>query len=324
MKKILISEWVPKQCLEPYKERFAFSLPSAEKHAFSYSELLERIQEYDGCLILDNEGDRRLLDAGTGGKLKVIANFGVGYDNIDWKYATELGLPVVNTPTHVTEATAEHTAALIFSVMRGVARYDREVRSGIWNSPNFSDCNTQIEGSVLGILGFGRIGKRVCRKAQGMGMTVVYYDKFRASEEVEREFGVTYREFDEVLRMSDCVTLHMPYLPENHHVFRAETFRKMKPGACFVNCARGKLVDEQALADALRGGAVKGAALDVFENEPIVSPALLELDNVILTPHVASLTMKARLGMCAEALDGITAVLEGGKPYNVVNPQVLK
>lgn len=321
MQKILISEWVPAQCLVPYEGKFSFTLPSAEKHAFSYEELLEQIPDYDGCLILDNDGDRRLLDAGK--KLKVIANFGVGYDNIDWNYATQIGLPVVNTPTQVTEATAEHTATLIVSAMRGIARYDREVRAGIWKSPNFSDCDTQVEGATLGILGFGRIGKRVCRKMQGFGMNVVYYDKFRASREVEKEFGVTYMDFDQVLQIADCVTLHMPYIPENHHLFSAETFRKMKPNAYFVNCARGKIVDEAALAAALRDKVIKGAALDVFEDEPNVNPELLKLDNVTLTPHIASLTMKARLGMCGEALAGITGVLQGEKPYNVVNPQTL-
>lgn len=321
MYKVLISEWVPAQCLAPYQDEFLFTLPDEDKLAFTYEELLNQIPDYDGCLILDNIGDRRLLEAGK--KLKAIANFGVGYDNIDWKYATEVGLPVVNTPTQVTEATAEHTATLIVSAMRGIARYDREVRAGIWKSPNFSDCDTQVEGATLGILGFGRIGKRVCRKMQGFGMNVVYYDKFRASEEVEREFDVTYLDFDEVLRTADCVTLHMPYIPENHHLFSAETFRKMKPTAYFVNCARGKIVDEQALAQALREKVLKGAALDVFEDEPHVNPELLKLDNVTLTPHVASLTMKARLGMCQEALEGITNVIKGEKPYNVVNPQVL-
>ena len=154
-------------------------------------------------------------------------------------------------------------------------------------------------------------------------MNVVYYDKFRASEEVEREFDVTYLDFDEVLRTADCVTLHMPYIPENHHLFSAETFRKMKPTAYFVNCARGKIVDEAALAAVLREKGIKGAALDVFEDEPNVNPELLKLDNVTLTPHIASLTMKARLGMCGEALAGITGVLQGEKPYNVVNPQTL-
>lgn len=320
-KKVIISEWVPEECLAPYQEECDFCLPDKEKRAFSYEELKQQIPEYDGCLILDNDGDKALIDAAK--KLKVIANFGVGYDNIDWKYATEVGLPVVNTPTKVTEATAEHAATLIAAAMRGIARYDREVRSGIWKSPNFDDCDTQVEGAVLGILGFGRIGKRVCRKMQGFGMKVVYFDVFRASEEVEKEYNVTYMPMDEVLATADCISLHMPYTKENHHMFNADTFKKMKTSAYFVNCARGKLVDEQALADALKNNEIKGAALDVFENEPEVNPDLLTLNNVTLTPHIASLTMKTRVGMCNEALAGIMGVLRGEKPYNVVNPQVL-
>ena len=322
MKKILISEWVPEECLKPYEGEFEFTVPSAEKHAFTYEEAYNMVEDYDGYFILDNDGDQKIIDKAK--NLKVIANFGVGYDNIDWKYATQVGLPVVNTPTQVTEATAEHAATLIVAAMRGVARYDKEVRAGIWKSPNFSDCDTQVEGATLGILGFGRIGKRVCRKAQGFGMNVIYYDKFRAKPEVEEEFGVTYMEFDEVLKNADCISLHMPYIPENHHLFNAETFKKMKPTTYFVNCARGKIVDEQSLADALKNHVIKGAALDVFEDEPNVNPDLLNLDNVTLTPHIASLTMKARLGMCREALAGITGVLKGEKPYNVVNPETLK
>lgn len=322
MQKILISEWVPDECLAPYKGEFEFTLPTREQRAFSYDEVLVQIADFDGYLILDNDGDRRLIDAAK--NLKVIANFGVGYNNIDWEYATSVGLPVVNTPTQVTESTAEHTASLIASTMRGIARYDREVRRGEWNSPNFSDIDCELYDRTLGIMGFGRIGKRVCRKAQGMGMRVIYYDKFRATPEVEAEYGVTYMEFDDVVKNADCITLHMPYIPENHHIFNAGTFRAMKNSAYLANCARGPIVDEKTLAAALKAGEIKGAGLDVFEDEPNVSPELLELENVTLTPHIASCTLKARIGMANEALAGITGVLKGEKPYNVVNKEVLK
>jgi glyoxylate reductase len=322
MKKILISEWVPKECLAPYEGRYEFTYPTREKHAFSYDEVYEMVEGYDAYFILDNDGDQKIIDKGK--KLKAIANFGVGYNNIDWKYATEVGLPVINTPTTVTEATAEHAVALIISTMRGIARYDREVRKGLWNSPNFSDIDCEVYGRTLGIMGFGRIGKMVCKKAQGLGMQVIYYDKFRASEETEKEYNVTYMSFDEVVKNSDCITLHMPYIPENHHIINGDTFKAMKDSAYLVNAARGAVVDEKALAEALKNKTIKGAGLDVYEDEPNVSPELLVLDNVTLTPHIASCTLKARMGMCREALAGITGVLEGGKPYNVVNPEVLK
>ena len=153
---------------------------------------------------------------------------------------------------------------------------------------------------------------------------MIYYDKFRASQEVEKEYDVTYMEFDEVVKNSDCITLHMPYIPENHHIINQEVFQKMKDSAYLVNAARGAVVDEIALAEALANKVMKGAGLDVYEDEPNVSPELLKLDNVTLTPHIASCTLKARMGMCEEALKGITDVLNGEKPYNVVNPEVLK
>ncbi|MEA4933295.1 MAG: NAD(P)-dependent oxidoreductase [Lawsonibacter sp.] len=319
MKKILFSYPVPAECVAEYRNQYELTIPESP---LSYEEALKMVPTYDAYFILSNKGDKAILDAGK--NLKAIANFGVGYDNIDWKYATEKGIAVINTPTQVTDATAEHTIALMAAVMRGISRYDREVRSGIWNAPMFSARNSEITGRTLGILGFGRIGKLVCRKAQGLGMNVIYYDMFRAKPEVEKDFGVTYMEFDQVLHTADCVSLHMPYIPENHHLFNLETIKKMKADAYLINCARGPIVDEADLVTALKNGVIKGAGLDVYEFEPNVPSELKELDNVVLTPHVASLTMKARLGMAKEALSGIVSVLEGGRPYNIVNPQVLK
>lgn len=319
MKKILITQPVPVECLELYEGRYEFTVP---EKPYTYDEVLEQIADYDAYFIINNKGDKQVIDSGI--KLKAVANLGVGYDNIDWKYATEKGIAVVNTPIQVTDATAEMATTLIASTMRGVARYDKEVRRGIWNSPVFSDLNSELTRRTLGILGFGRIGKAVCKKAQGLGMKVIYYDKLRASKEVEEAYGVTYMKWDEVLKVSDCVSLHMPYIPENYHLFNADTFAKMKTGAYLVNAARGPIVDEEALADALESSKLRGAGLDVFEFEPKVNPRLLKLDNVTLTPHVASCTLKTRIGMCEEALSGLIKVLDGKIPDNVVNPEVLQ
>ncbi len=320
--KILVSKKVPEECLAPYEAEFEFTMPGDYDTAFSLEHIIEMIPEYDGYFEIDVNAPKELFDAAK--KIKAIANFGVGYDRIDWKYATKLGIPVLNTPTQVTESTAELALALIISTMRGVPRYDKELRQGIWLSPLFSDRNTMVWGSTLGIVGFGRIGKSVCRKAQGLGMKVIYYDKFRSSEEMEKEYQVEYKPFDELLAISDCVSLHAPYFPENHHMFNAEVFKKMKPSAYFVNAARGKLVDEPALCEALKSGVIKGAGLDVYENEPVVFEGLLSLDNVVLTPHIASLTMRSRIAMCNEALEGLIAVIKGEIPHNVINPEVLK
>jgi len=320
-KKILISDWIPPECLTPYEANYEFTVPSQEKGAFTYDELCLMIAGYDAYFILESRGDRTIID--KAGKLKAIGTCGVGYDNIDWKYATEIGLPVINTPTTVTEATAEHTVALILSTMRGVARYDREIRRGVWDSPTFSDRDSEVYGRTLGIVGFGRIGKSVSKRARGLGMNVVYYDKFRADEEIEKSYEVRYVSFDNLVRESDCITLHVPYIAENHHLFNADIFKQMKGSAYLVNAARGAVVDEKALVEALRSGEIKGAGLDVFENEPAVSAGLLSLENVTLTPHIASCTMKTRMDMCAEGLAGIVGALEGKKPHNVVNPEVL-
>ncbi|BEU87038.1 2-hydroxyacid dehydrogenase family protein [Selenomonas sp. TAMA-11512] len=317
MAKILLSQPVPDICLAQFKDKFDITIPDAP---MTYDEVMQVIGEYDAYMIIGNKGDKALLDAGK--NLKAIANFGVGYDNIDWKYATEKGIAVVNTPTQVTDATAEHTVALIVAAMRGIARSDRELRRGEWISPMFPEFNTAINESTLGILGFGRIGKLVCKKAQGLGMKVIYYDKFRAAPEVEAEYGVTYMELDDVVKTADCISLHMPFIPENHHLFDLAMLKKMKKDAYLVNCARGPIVCEADLVTALKEGIIRGAGLDVYEFEPQISDALKQLDNVVLTPHIASGTMKARVGMAIEALTGLTAVLCGEIPYNVVNKEV--
>ena len=319
MKKILFSAPIPVEAVEEYKKDFELTVPEKK---LTYEEVMKIIADYDAYMTLAAKGDKNLLDAAK--NLKAIANFGVGYDNIDWKYATEKGIAVVNTPTQVTDATAEHTVALIVDTMRGIARFDREVRKGIWDAPLFPDRNQAISGSVLGVVGFGRIGKLVTKKAQGLGMTVIYYDMFRAKPEVEKEFDVVYKELDDVVKEADCITLHVPYVPENHHLFNAERISKMKKTAYLVNCSRGPVVDEHALAEALKNNVIKGAGLDVFEDEPHPIPELLTLENVVLTPHAASGTMKARVGMLKEAVSGMAGVLKGEIPYNVVNPQVLK
>jgi len=318
MKKVLLTYPVPEQVLIPFQNEFDITVAD---HKLTRDEIAAQVSTYDALFVFAEKADKVVIDAGK--NLKVIANFGVGYDNIDWKYATEKGIAVVNTPTQVTDATAEHTFALIVTVMRDIAGYDRELKAGTWNSPLFSERATELTDRTLGILGFGRIGKLVAKKAKGVGMKIVYFDVFRAKPEIEKEYDATYMSFDDVLKKSDCVSLHMPFTPENRHLFDLDTFKKMNKDSYFINCARGPIVDEKQLAIALKTGVIKGAGLDVFEDEPHVSPELLTLDNITITPHVASSTLKARLGMAHEALTGLTAVLKGEKPYNVINKEVL-
>ncbi len=248
--------------------------------------------------------DRDLLDrAGPG--LRVVANYAVGLDNIDLDAARERGIVVTNTPDVLTRATAEHTLALLLALVRRVAEGDRLLRRREqWRlQPTFM-LGHGLEGRSLGIVGAGRIGREVARLAEALGMQVL---TARRGEPL-----------DDVLR-ADAVTLHCPLTDETRHLIRAETLAQMKPEAVLVNTSRGPVVDEAALVQALRDGTIAGAALDVFEDEPRVHPGLLELENVVLTPHIASATQEAREAMgllCVEALRAV--LLEGTRPRNAV------
>lgn len=317
MKKILITKNVPERLLIEYRKEFDITNPD---HDLTREEILEKIPEYDGLYVILSRIDAMVVDAGK--KLKVVGNFGVGYDNIDVKYCSAKKIVVVNTPETVTEATAEHSIALIVSAIREIARYDREVRRKEWNTHLINGTGSQVYGSTLGIIGFGRIGKCVCKKAQGLGMKVIYFDKFRASPEIEKEYNVVYMPFDDILKEADCISVHVPYVPENYHMFDINTFKKMKKTAFFVNCARGQVVDENALYTALKEGIIKGAAIDVYEKEPLGETPLRELENITFTPHVGSHTLVAREAMFHECMSGIIEVFNGGIPVNVVNREL--
>jgi len=315
--KLLLSYPFPEQCIDPFRDQFDITRPTKK---LNYDEVKALIPDFDAFFTLHVHVDEPMYAAAK--KLVAVANFGVGYDHIDVETATKYGIPVITTPTTVTQATAEHSVALIVDVMRGISRFDREMRRGEWCEEIFPDRCTPIKGSTLGILGFGRIGRDVAEQAAGLGMKVIYYDKFRAAPEVEERYGVTYMSFEDVLRTADAISLNMPYTPENHHLMNAKTIAMMKPTAYLVNAARGPVVDEKALAEALKNNVIKGAGLDVFENEPYPLPELLTLENVVLTPHQASNPLKTRLGMCTEAMEGLSAFFKGEKTYHVVNPDV--
>lgn len=323
MKKLLITRTVPQECLDTIKEEFEVIMPDSKKKMFSKDEVVGLVADCDALMTIASPCDKEVLDAAK--KLKVVGNHGVGYDNIDWKYATEKKVAVVNAPTTVTEATAELAVGLMLAVMRSIPAYDRQLRrDGIWAFDDlFASPATRVYGSRLGIIGFGRIGKAFAKKAAGLGMEITYYDPLRASTETEKEYNATYLSMEELLKTADVVTMHLPYMPETHHLMGAEQFAMMKPSAYFINAARGPIVHEEALVAALKNGVIKGAGLDVFEFEPKISEGLLGLDNVVLTPHVGTYTWQVRVEMANEALRGICGVLAGEKPYNVVNPTVL-
>ncbi|MGQ9622217.1 MAG: 2-hydroxyacid dehydrogenase [Candidatus Caldatribacteriaceae bacterium] len=286
--------------------------------------LLDRVRGKDGilCLLTDNI-DREVMDA-AGPGLRVIANYAVGYNNIDVAEATRRGIMVTNTPGVLTETTADLAWALLMSVARGIVEADRFVREGKfrgWEPMLF--LGTDVHGATLGILGLGRIGQAMARRAQGFAMKVLYYDTRRAPQDVEETLRATFLPLEELLKHSDFVTIHTPLTPETHHLIGERELRMMKREAYLINTARGPIVDEKALVRALKEGWIRGAALDVFEQEPEIEPELLTLDNVVLTPHIGSASFSTRTRMAIMAAENLVKALRGEIPPNLVNPEVL-
>lgn len=250
--------------------------------------------------------------------LRIIANVAVGYDNVDVAAATERGILVTNTPGVLTESTADLTFALMMAVARRIPEAERYLRDGRWQQWEVDLlCGQDIHGRTLGIIGMGRIGQAVARRAAGFGMEILYHDK------TAQELVGTPVPFEELLDRSDFVSLHVPATKETHHMIGADQLARMKKSAFLINTARGSIVDESALATALEKGEIAGAGLDVFEAEPRVEPRLLDLQNVVLLPHVGSASVATRTRMCGIAAENILAVLHGKRPPNLVNPEAL-
>jgi len=255
--------------------------------------------------------------------VKVIANVAVGYDNVDVPAATRLGIMVTHTPDVLTDTTADFAFALLMAAARRVVEGHYYVHSGQWTKWRVDLLLGQdIHHRTLGILGMGRIGQAVARRAKGFSMRVIYHDTQRAPEAVEKELGLEPVSAEELLRESDFVSLHVPLMPETRHLIGARELRMMKPTAILVNAARGPVVDEPALAEALEQRVIAGAGLDVYENEPRVHPLLLKLENVVLAPHIASASVDTRRKMSMMAAENAVAAIEGRRPPNLLNPEV--
>lgn len=300
---------IPKEVAVDYNESLA-ALPQAE--------FLSRLKGKDGliCHITSTINDE-VLAAAPG--LKVVANVAVGYNNIDIAAARRRGVVITNTPDVLTETTADFAWALLMAAARRVVEADHFARSGQWRRWQWDLLwGADVHGKTLGILGFGRIGRAVARRASGFAMRVLYYDAVRPAPAVERELSATYAEPEAILREADFVSLHTPLLPETRHLINERTLRLMKKTAILVNAARGPIVDEAALVRALEEGWIAGAGLDVFEEEPRIHPGLLPLANVVLAPHIASASPDTRIAMASLAVRNSLAVLDGKPPLTPV------
>ncbi len=270
-------------------------------------QLVNHVAELDAMIVRSATKVRKeMIDAAR--NLKVIGRAGVGLDNIDVEYAKSKGIKVINTPGATSISVAELTIGLLLAVMRKIAYADREMRKGAW--PKKKCKGIEMYGKTLGIIGIGRIGREVAKRARAFGMKVIYYDVYRPDEATEKELGVEYRELDDLISEADVITLHVPLLPETKHMINAERIAKMKDGAIIINAARGGIVDEEALYEALKSGKLYGAALDVYENEPLKESKLFELDNIVLTPHIGA---QAREGQTRAGIEVAQKIAEALK-----------
>ncbi|MBI2446295.1 MAG: D-glycerate dehydrogenase [Parcubacteria group bacterium] len=321
MPKIYITRIVPEAGIKMLKDKGYEVVVNPEDKVLTKEELIMALknQNYNAlfCLLTDKI-DAEVMDS-FGPQLKVVANMAVGFDNIDVIEAKKRGIMVTNTPGVLTNTVAEHTFSLMLSIAHRITEADKFTRAGnyIGWAPMLLLGN-DLSSKTLGIVGLGRIGSRVAHHAvKGFEMKVLYYDVNR-NEEFEKEFGAVYVSLDDLLKESDFVSIHVPLLPATRHLINAEKIKLMKPASYLINTSRGPIIDEAALAMALADKTIKGAALDVFEFEPKITPELLLLDNVIVTPHIASATEETRSKMSVLAATNIIEALEDKIPSNML------
>lgn len=262
--------------------------------------------------------DHEIIDRGN--KLEMIANYGVGYNNIDVDYATKKGIVVTNIPDSTREPTAELAFALLLGAARKIGYYDRKLRTtkGVsWGV--YSEAGLPVYGKTLGIIGMGRIGQSLARRAVASGMSIIYHNRTRLSESIENMYGARYVSKEELLTTADFISLNAPSTPETRKMIGEKELNMMKPTAIFINTARGDMVDEKALANALRDNKIWAAGLDVYENEPHILPELLELDNVLLAPHAGTKTIEDRIKMSIEMCRNIVGFYDNSFPVSRVN-----
>lgn len=289
----------------------------------SKEELFRRVKDKEGLLCLLTERvNEELLRAAP--KLRIAANVAVGFDNIDVPACTKRGVVATNTPGVLDETTADFAWTLLMAVARRLGEGEQLARSGNWKGWDLDQLvGTDVWGKTLGLVGFGRIGRAVARRAAGFQMKVIYSDAVRAPLDVEKELKVEHRDLNALLAESDFVSVHVPLLTETHGLFDAAKFFRMKPTAYFINTSRGAVVEEAALVHALESGKIAGAALDVYENEPFILPGLKRA-NVVLAPHLASASLETRTKMAVIAAENVVAFFKGKKPGSMLNPEAWK
>jgi glyoxylate reductase len=323
--KVYVTRELPERGMKIIRERFdaevwpEYGPPPKE-------EIIRKARNVDALVtLLSDKIDAEVFDAAP--KLKIVAQMAVGFDNIDVAEATKRGIYVTNTPGVLTETTADFAWALLMAVARRVVEADKYVRSGQWKvswHPSML-LGRDVYGATLGIVGAGRIGTAVARRAKGFNMKILYYDVVPMPPEIEKELGAERVDLDTLLKESDFVSIHVPLIKETYHLINEAKLRLMKRTAYLINNSRGPVIDEKALYKALKEGWIAGAALDVFEQEPTpMDNPLLKLDNVVVAPHISSASYETRSRMAEMVAENLVAFFEGRAPPNLVNPEVVK
>ena len=321
--RFVVTRRIPEPAVELLREAGEVWV-SPHDRALEPAELQHAVAGANAVLALLHDRVDEAVLAAAGEGLSCVANVAVGYDNVDVEAATRRGVLVTNTPGVLTEATADLAMALILLVTRRLGEGERLIRRGEeWAWDMFFMLGAGLQGKTLGVVGLGAIGQATARRARAFGMRVVYTARHRADEAVEAALDARMVAIDELLRASDVVSIHCPLTDETRHLIDAERLRSMKPGAFLVNTARGPIVDEAALAEALAAGTIAGAALDVFEHEPVVEPRLRELENVVVVPHLGSATVETRREMAMLAARNAIAACAGERPPSPVNAEAL-
>lgn len=320
---VFISGKIPRLAYDLLTQEFDVTMHD-DLRLLSKQEIIDGLAGKDAliCLLSDSI-DKEIIESNK--NLKVIANYGAGFNNIDIAAAGQRGIQVTNTPGVSTDATADLVMGLVIAIARRLVEGDKETRAGRFTgwAPLYH-LGVEVTGKTLGIIGMGNIGQGVARRAHGFDMKIIYNTRTRLPEQKEKELGLTYMSLEEVIKNSDFLSLNLSYSPATHHMISAKELASMKPTAYLINAARGPLVDEQALLEALQNKEIAGAALDVYEFEPQVTKGLEKLDNVILSPHIGNATVETRDAMAEIAAKNIIAVLNGQEALTCVNKQFLK
>ncbi len=328
--RVLMTQLAPSMAVERLREYVGaggvLDINPEPERIWTKDELIAKLQDgnYNALYcMLTNPIDSQVLDAAP--EVRVIANMAVGYNNIDVEEATKRSIMVSNTPGVLTDTTADFAWALLMASARRVVEADRFLREGKFHGWGpLMMVGQDVHGKTLGVIGFGRIGRAVAKRAGGFDMPVLYFDRYPAGEETDRELNARSVSMEELLAQSDYVTIHTDYNSETHHLIGAEQLAMMKPTAYLINTARGPIVDEAALADVLQNATIAGAGLDVFEHEPEVHPRLLASEKAVIVPHIASASLDTRNAMSMMAAENIIAALKGDMPPNCVNPEAYR